>query len=79
MTPPADDRPPASIKGIHIPPEEAAFLAMLLLEVIGTLWRQERAKWNLRKVSAQRSLEYALGNEGGFTAMLRQSRLKRRS
>lgn len=78
MTAPADDRPPASFKGIHIPPEDAAFLAMLFLEVAGTLWRRERAKWNLRTVTARRSLEYALGNEGGFTSLLRQSRLKRR-
>jgi len=51
---------------------------MLALEVVGTLWRHERAKWNLRKVTMQRSLEYALGNEGGFTTVLRHSRRKRR-
>jgi hypothetical protein len=74
-----EDRPPASSKGIHIPPEDAAMLAMLFLEVAGALWRRERSKWNMRKVTAQRSLEYALGNEGGFTALLRQSRTKRRA
>lgn len=78
MTRPADDRPTVSFKGIHIPPEDAAFIAMLLLEAAGTFWRKERAKWNQQKVSMQRNLEYALGNEGGFTSLLRQSRLRRR-
>jgi len=79
VTPPPEDRPPVAFKGIHIPPEDAALLVMLFLEVAGTLWRRERAKWNMSKVTARRSLEDALGNEGGFTTMLRQSRRKRRA
>jgi hypothetical protein len=79
VTPPADDRPPATRKGIHIhiPPEEAAYLVMLLLEVAGTLWQQQRAKWDMQKVTMVRSLEYGLGHEGGFTTLLRRSRVKR--
>jgi hypothetical protein len=77
VTPRAQDRRPERPTGIHIPPEEAAFLVMLLLEVAGTLWQQERARWSMRKLTMQRSLEYALGHEGGFTTLLRQSRLKR--
>jgi hypothetical protein len=77
VTPRADDRPPATFKGIHIPPEEAAFLVMLLLEAVGTVWQQQRAKWAMRKLTMQRSLEYALSHERGFTTVLRQSRLKR--
>ncbi len=77
-TPRAEDRPAPSFKSIHIPPEDAAFLVMLMLEVAGAVWRQERAKWNTRKVSMQRGLEYALGNEGGFTELVRRSRVKRR-
>jgi hypothetical protein len=73
----ADDRPPTSFNGIHIPPEEAAFLVMLLLEVVGTLWQQERAKWSMRKLTMQRTLEYGLGHEGGFTTLLRQRRQRR--
>jgi hypothetical protein len=77
VTPRADDRPPPVPKGIHIPPEEAAYLVMLLFEVVGTLWREERSKWAMRKVTMLRSLEYGLGHEGGFTTLLRQSRAKR--
>ena len=77
MTPRAVDRPSVKLKGIHIPPEEAAFLVMLLLEAVGTVWQQERAKWSMRKLTMQRSLEYALAHENGFKTLLRQSRLKR--
>ena len=78
MTPRAEDRPPAPPKGIHIPPEEAVFLAMLLIEVVGTIWQQERSKWAMRKLTMNRSLEYALGHEGGFTTLMRRARRKRR-
>jgi hypothetical protein len=74
----ADDRPPARPRGIHIPPEEAVFLVMLGLDVIGTLWQQQRSKWAMQKLTMSRSLEYALGHEGGFTSLMRQARLKRR-
>ena len=77
VTPRQEDRPPAPLKGIHIPPEEAAFLAMLLLEVVGTLWQQQRSRWAMRKLTMQRSLEYALAHEHGFTTLWKQSRLKR--
>jgi hypothetical protein len=78
VTPRPDDRPPAPPNGIHIPPEEAVFLGMLLIDVIGTVWKQERSKWAMRKLTMSRSLEYALGHEGGFTTLLRRARLKRR-
>ena len=74
----AEESTPTGFKGIHIPPEDAAFLVMLLLDVAGTLWRQERYKWAMRKATATRDLEYALGHEGGFTSMLRRARTKRR-
>jgi hypothetical protein len=77
VTPRADDRPPATLKGIHIPPEEATFLVLLLLEAVGTVWQQQRSKWAMRKLTMQRSLEYALAHEHGFRTLLRQSRLKR--
>jgi hypothetical protein len=74
----AEDAPPARSKGIHIPPEDAAFLVMLLLDVAGTLWREQRYKWATSKTMALRNIEYALGHEGGFTTMMRRSRTKRR-
>jgi hypothetical protein len=73
----ADD-PTTRPKGIHIPPEDAVFLAMLLLEAAGTALQQQRSKWAMQKITMRRSLEYALGHEGGFTALMRQARLKRR-
>ena len=78
VTRPAEETPPARSRGIHIPPEDAAFLVMLLLDVAGTFWRQERYKWARSKASALRNLEYALGHEGGFTTIMRRSRTKRR-
>jgi hypothetical protein len=74
----ADDTPPAGSKGIHIPPEDAAYLVMLVLEVVGTLWQQQRRKWAASTMSFKQNLEYALGHEGGFTTIMRRSRTKRR-
>ncbi len=79
MTQRAADRPPAAPKGLHIPPEDAAYLVMLLLEVAANLWQQERRKWATRRMTLTENLEYALGHEGGFTTIMRRSRSKRRS
>jgi hypothetical protein len=69
--------PPKGIQFPRIPPEDAAFLVMVLLDVLTTLWQQERAKWSMRKLTLQRNAEFALGHEQGFTTLLRRSRPKR--
>jgi hypothetical protein len=76
----AEKRPAEPAKGIqfpHIPPEDAAFLVMVLVDVAMTVWQQERAKWAMRKLTLQRNAEFALGHEQGFTTLLRRSRTKR--
>jgi hypothetical protein len=78
VTRPADVKPPVRLRDIRIPPEDAAFLVMLFFDVATTAWRQERDKWSRSRASALRSLEYALGHEGGFTTILRRARTKRR-
>ena len=76
----AEKRTAEQPKGIqlpHIPPEDAAFLVMVLIDVAMTLWQQERAKWSMRKLTLQRNAEFALGHEQGFTTLLRRSKTKR--
>jgi hypothetical protein len=65
------------LKGIHVPPEDAAFLVMLFIDVAMTFWQHERAKWSMRKLTLQRNAEFALGHEQGFTMLLRRSRQNR--
>jgi hypothetical protein len=74
---PTDDRPAAPSFAIHIPPEEAALLVLLLLEAVATVWQRQRAKWTMQKLGIQRNVEFAVGHDHGFTILLRQFRSRR--
>ena len=68
------DPPVLNVFGIHIPPEDAVALGLVMLEVAADAWARQRNRYTMSMLAFRRNLEFAIAHEGGFRTLLRNSR-----
>jgi hypothetical protein len=68
------DPPALNVFGIHIPPEEAVALALVVVEVAADAWARQRNTYSMKMLTFRRKLEFAVAHEGGFRTLVRNSR-----
>ena len=68
------DPPVLNVFGIHIPPEDAVAIGLVLLEVAADAWARQRNRYSMSMLTFRRKLEFAVAHEGGFRTLVRNSR-----
>ena len=78
-TPPGTGSAASKSWAVHIPPEEAVTIAFFAIEVAASAVLRQRNSLSLRWLAIRRDLEFAIGHEGGFRQLLRQSKFLSKS